>query len=195
MTADNKSEDKKFSFYPLTPERWEDFEKLFGERGACGGCWCMFWRQTSADFEKNKGDKNKKLMKQLVTNGQQAGIIAYSGKEPVGWCSFAPRENYVRLENSRILKRVDKEPVWSVSCFFIKKDFRRQGLSVELLKAVIKYCEKKKVKILEGYPTVPYDKNMPAVFAWTGISSAFDKTGFKEIMRRSKTRPVMRYKI
>jgi hypothetical protein len=32
------------AFHPLTPERWHDLEQLFGTRGACGGCWCMWWR-------------------------------------------------------------------------------------------------------------------------------------------------------
>ncbi len=40
--------------HPLTPERWVDFENLFGSRGACGGGWCMWWRQTPSEFERNK---------------------------------------------------------------------------------------------------------------------------------------------
>jgi predicted GNAT family acetyltransferase len=105
----------------------------------------------------------------------------------------ALREKFIRLENSKVLARIDDKQVWSVTCSFIKKEFRRQGLSADLLKAVIEFCRKKKVKILEGYPTVPYNSNIPAAFAWTGISSAFIKAGFVEATRRSKARPIMRY--
>ena len=153
----------------------------------------MSWRLTSSAFEKLKGDGNKKTMKSLVKQKEQVGIIGYLGKEPVGWCSFSPREKFVRLANSRVLAPIDDQAVWSITCFFIAKKYRRTGMSVELLKAVIKFCQKKKVKILEGYPTVPYNENIPAAFAWTGIPSAFEKAGFIEVARRSKSRPIMRY--
>jgi len=165
----------KMTVKPLTKKTWKDFENLLGSRGACGGCWCMTWRLKSADFEKKKGEGNKRAMKRLVEKGEQIGIIGYVGKEPVGWCAVAPREKYIRLENSKVLARIDDEPVWSISCFFIGKDYRRKGLSSVLLKAVIEFCRKlnkiksrssgKKVKILEGYPSVPYNKNIPAAFA------------------------------
>ncbi|HSP87283.1 MAG TPA: GNAT family N-acetyltransferase [Ignavibacteriaceae bacterium] len=187
--------DLKLTFHPLTPERWKDFEKLFGERGACGGCWCMTWLLTKRDFDANKGNGNKKKMKALVNKNMEPGLLAYLNKEAIGWAAIAPRENYIRLENSKVLKRIDEQPVWSIPCFFIKKEFRKKGLSSEILKGAIKYCKTKGVKILEGYPVVPYSENMPAAFAWTGFPSAFIKAGFKEVARRSRTRPIMRIEI
>ena len=183
----------KLQFYPLEISRWKDFMQLFGKRGACGGCWCMAWRLKPSDFEKQKGEKNKKAMKKIVINNKAPGIMAYYKNKPIGWCAFAPREIFIRLNNSRVLAPVDNKKVWSITCFFINKDFRRMGISTELLKAVIKYCKKKKVKILEAYPQEPYAENIPAAFAWTGIPSAFEKAGFKVAKRRSAKRPIMRY--
>ena len=181
------------NFYPLDKSRWKDFEKLFGERGACGGCWCMAWRLKRSEFQKQSGEGNKKAVKKLVNANETIGILAYYNDEPIGWCAVAPRDKYVRLENSKVLKRIDDKPVWSISCFFIDKKYRRHGISTELIKAVIKFCKSKSVKIIEAYPTVPYSENIPAAFAWTGIPSAFEKAGFKEAIRRSRTRPMMRY--
>lgn len=183
----------KLTFKPLTLKNWNDFETLFGERGACGGCWCMAWRLKASQFEKLKGSGNKKAMQKLVENKEQIGIIAYDKNRPVGWCSFAPREKYIRLHTSKVLAPIDDKPVWSITCFFMAKEYRKIGLSSELLRAVIKFCIKKKIKILEGYPTVPYSKNIPAAFAWTGIPSSFEKAGFTEAARRSNSRPIMRY--
>ncbi len=200
----------KITFKPLTPKTWDDFETLFGERGACGGCWCMSPRLSRKDFITKKGADNKRTMKNLVKKKEQIGLIGYAGKEPAAWCAVAPREKYIRMENSKVLARIDDEPVWSIPCFFVSKNFRRQGLSTEILKGVIDYCRKlnkvpaptqtgksrgagKKVKILEGYPTVPYAEKIPDAFAWTGIPSAFTKAGFVEAARRSKVRPIMRY--
>jgi GNAT superfamily N-acetyltransferase len=185
----------KLTFKPLTEKTWNDFEDLFGARGACGGCWCMAWRLKSSDFEKQKGAGNKKKMKSLVKKNEQIGIIGYIEKKPIAWCSVAPREKFIRLESSRVLKKIDDEPVWSILCFFISREFRRKGLSTNLMEGVIAFCKKEKVKIIEGYPTVPYNKDIPAAFAWTGVPSAFEKAGFKEITRRSKSRPIMRYYI
>ena len=135
--------------FPLEKSRWEDFEELFGERGACGGCWCMAWRIKSKDFDKQKGAGNKKAMKKIVNKNETPGIIGYIDGKPVGWCAVAPREKFIRLENSRVLKKIDDKPVWSITCFFIAKPYRRQGLSIELLKGVVEFCKKKKVLIDE----------------------------------------------
>jgi len=114
----------KVKFEPLTRENWDDFETLFGERGACGGCWCMWWRLKRFEFEKNKGKRNKEAMKNIVNSGEIPGLLAYSNGKTVGWCSIAPRERYPSLERSRVLKRIDDKPVWSVVCFFIDKRYR-----------------------------------------------------------------------
>ena len=99
----------EFAAHPLTPERWADLERLFGERGACGGCWCMWWRLTRREFEQNKGDGNKASLRALVESGPPPGLLAYDGDEAVGWCAVEPRESYPALARSRVLKPIDEE--------------------------------------------------------------------------------------
>jgi GNAT superfamily N-acetyltransferase len=181
-----------FKFKPVTIEIWRDVETLFGKKGACGGCWCMFWREPKKEFEVKKGEGNKIAFKRLVKGNSQTGIIAYDNKTPVGWIAFAPREHYTKLETSRILKPVDDKPVWSVVCFFIHKDYRRKGLTIELLKEAEKHAKKNGARILEGYPIEPKTDNYVPAFAYTGLASAFRKAGFQEAARRSDTRPIMR---
>jgi GNAT superfamily N-acetyltransferase len=185
---------RQLSFHALTPERWPDLEILFGERGACGGCWCMAWRLRRADFDQGKGAPNKRAFQTLVANDVRPGVLAYTGDEPIGWCAVAPRQEYVSLGRSRVLAPVDDQPVWSISCLFVARPYRRQGVSVRLLKAAAKLAAERGARIVEGYPVEPYTANMPAVFAWTGLVAAFRKAGFKEVLRRSKARPIMRLK-
>ncbi|MDD5501992.1 MAG: GNAT family N-acetyltransferase [Candidatus Thermoplasmatota archaeon] len=116
----------------------------------------------------------------------------YSSGKPIGWCAIEPREKYPVLENSRALKRIDEKPVWSITCFFIAKQFRRKGLSVKLINAAVEYAVKQGADIVEGYPTEP-KTNLPAPFIWTGTASAFKKAGFIEAARRSKARSIVRY--
>ena len=183
----------RLKILPLTFDRWKDFEKLFGTNGACGGCWCMYWMMRRKEYdEKRKTSKTKTAMKNFIKKGSVPGLIAYDGNEPVGWIAVQPRENYPVLANSRILKPLDNKPVWSVTCFFILKKFRRHGITVELLNAAKKYVRKKGGKIIEGYPT-DTEKDQPAPFVYTGLFSAFVKAKFKEEARRSEKRPIMRY--
>lgn len=133
----------KLEFHPATPKRWADFEKLFGERGACGGCWCMFQRITRSEFAQQKGAGNKRAIKKLIDSGEAPGILAYADGEPIAWCSIGPRENFSALERSRILKRVDEQPVWSIVCFFVDKRFRRQRVTVKLLEAAVAHAHKR----------------------------------------------------
>ena len=181
--------------HPLTADRWPDLEKLFGERGACGGCWCMLWRLKRSQYESQKGEKNRQALRKIVQSGQAPGLLAYADGQPVGWCALAPREVYPALERSRILKPIDDQRVWSIACLFVARQYRRRGVSVQLIKAAVKQVAASGGRMVEGYPQDPRKNPMPDVFAHTGIVGAFREAGFIEQLRRSPTRPIMRYEI
>ncbi len=181
----------------MDASRWKDFESLFGARGACGGCWCMFWRQTKKEFEAKKGAPNRAAMKRLVGRGQTPGILAYDGDRPIGWCSLGPREGFIKLQTARSLKPVDDRPVWSIVCLFVERAYRNSGISAALIKAAAKYAKTQGATLIEGFP---YDfrhaeKPLPAPFVYTGLYQSFEKAGFKEVARPSRTRAIMRKKL
>jgi GNAT superfamily N-acetyltransferase len=180
------------AFHPLTPERWPDLEALFGPRGACGGCWCMWWRVPRSAFGQGKGEGNKRTLRALVESGAAPGILAYDGERPIGWCAVEPREAYPALERSRILRRVDDAPVWSVTCFFVARGYRRRGVTVQLLEHAVAYVRERGAQIIEGYPVEPKAGATADVYAFTGTAAAFRRAGFVEVARRSETRPIMR---
>lgn len=186
----------KYSFKPLKMEIWKDFERLFGENGACAGCWCMYWLMQRKEYdEKRKDGRTKMALKKIVKRGIVPGIIAYDANEPIGWVAIQPRENYPVLNNSKILAAVDDKPVWSIVCFFVHKNYRRKNVSVELIKEAVKFAKRNKAKLVEAYPFEPKSKTAAPPFIWTGTASAFRKAGFKEVARRSETRPLMRIEI
>jgi GNAT superfamily N-acetyltransferase len=190
-----EANDLILQFHPLTTDKWMDFESLFGPRGACGGCWCMFWRLTRKEFERHKGEGNRKAMKAIVEAGKIPGILAFAQDRAVAWCSVAPREHFTALARSRILKPLDNLPAWSISCFFVEKNYRHKGLSTQMIKAAVDYVKKNGGSVVEAYPVEPKKDKMPDAFAWTGLASSFIKAGFKECARRSETRPIMRFYI
>ena len=173
------------------PDRWDDFETLMGAKGGSGGCWCMLWRLDRKGFEAAEGEGNRSAMQALFAAGEVPGLLAYDDALPVGWISVAPRGAFPRLAGSRIHRPVDDRPVWSVSCFLVARSHRRRGVSVALLKAAAGFAAARGGTVLEGYPVEPADGRYPAVYAWTGTAAAFRAAGFREVARRSPTRPMM----
>jgi GNAT superfamily N-acetyltransferase len=178
---------------PATPARWSDVERLFGDRGACAGCWCMWPRLSGREFARGRGAGNRRALKRLIGSGAEPGLVAYRGREPVGWCALAPRTEYTRLERSRVMAPVDDQPVWSVVCFFTARDARGTGVTTALLEAAVEHAAKRGARIIEGYPLDHGGQRLADAFAWFGLASSFHRAGFREVARRSRTRPIMRY--
>ena len=179
---------------PLTRKNWGQFVELFGNKGACGNCWCMYYRLSKTDFVEGKSDDgNKNAMKEIVWHNKPAGILGFYEGLPIAWCAFAPREDFMKLEKSRVHKRIDDKSVWSIPCFFIDKKFRRLGVSVALLKGVISYAGKNGIKIIEAYPTIPTQDKLPDSFAWIGLYKSFERAGFEIVDRTSNNRPMVRF--
>jgi GNAT superfamily N-acetyltransferase len=196
----SSTRDKEFlnaiTVEPLGRNNWQKLVKLFGEKGACGNCWCMYYRLGRTEFEEGKTENgNREAFKTLVWDNRPTGMLAIYEEQAIAWCAFAPREDFIKLERSRVHKRIDGVPVWSIPCFFIHKDFRRQGVSVKLLQGVIQYARQRKIEAIEAYPTLPPDKPLPDSFAWIGLYSSFEKAGFRIVDHKSKNRPMVRYVI
>jgi GNAT superfamily N-acetyltransferase len=186
---------ERFSVKPLTPAIWKDFEDLFGARGACGGCWCMWWHLSRAEWTSNKGAGNRRRMRAKVNRGEIPGLIGYLDGRPAAWCSVMPRDAYAALKRSRMLKTVDDTPAFSIPCFFVKKEYRRRGLTVKLLRAAAQHVRSLGGTLLEGYPVIARAGKMPDAFAWTGALPAFERAGFGVCAKPSASRAVVRLKL
>lgn len=179
----------------IGPADWPGFQQVMGEKGGCGGCWCMLWRLSKAEMDAGMGEGNRRAMKAVFDAGEPPGLLARDAGVAVGWIQVAPRSAFPRLETSRILKPVDDREVWSVSCFLVDKQYRKRGLALALLEAACGHAKSRGAQILEGYPVEPRKIPYPAVYAWTGFASVFRRAGFEEVVRRSETRPIMRKRL
>jgi GNAT superfamily N-acetyltransferase len=181
----NPADASRLTARTLREDDWPAIEKLFGPNGACGGCWCMWWRvpQGGKLWAQVKGQKNRAAFRRLVKGGEVHGVLAFSGVAPVGWCSFGPRRAYPRLERVRALRREWAEGTWSILCFYIPSAWRRRGVARLLLKAATARAFELGAREVEGYPVVANDLTgmMPAAFAWTGVPALFDAAGYKKL--------------
>ena len=175
----------KFDFYPVEKDLWADFEQLFESRGAPHNCWCMVWRRINNKARSNKFEK-KKAIKKYVEDEIPIGLLGYHNKEPVAWCSIAPRVTYRNLSGDESRQRV-----WSLVCFFIKRDYRNQGLTSTLLKEAIKYAGKNGAEYIEAYPV---EHDSPS-YRFMGLKPTFEKAGFEFVKKAGSRRNVMIKKI
>ena len=152
----------------------------------------MYYRVTGGESHTggNRREANRGAMKALVEGGTIPGLIGYQDGEPIGWVSLGPREEYRRLENSRVMAAVDDKRVWSIICFVVPSAHRRQGVARALLRGAIAHARSKGAAMLEAYPVDP--KKTDADAYWFGTRSMYDAEGFVEVARRSPGRPVMR---
>lgn len=182
----------KIDVQPLTKDRWQDLVELFGRPGGSivRGCWCMYYRRSGGSGV-GVGEDNKRSLKSLVDAGSVPGLIGYEDGSPVGWISLGPREDYLKLRRSPVMKPVDDRPVWSIVCFFVDKRARGRGISEALLRGAIDYARSQGATLVEAYPV---DKDEPSHpdFMFFGAKRMYDRAGFKEVARRKETRPVVR---
>jgi len=173
---------------PLTPELWPALEDLFGPLGACNGCWCMYWR-IGAAYRKRPRARNKADFGAVVKTGPPPGLLAFEGDLAVGWCQVTPRQALPHIEQVWRLKRVDNVPVWCITCFYVRKGYRKRGVAAALIEAAARYAKRAGAPALEVYPL---DRRISPSATSTGVASTFAKAGFKEIARHSPERPIMR---
>ena len=190
-----------FSTRPLTPGTWADLEELFGLPGGSivRGCWCMFYRRSGnppgADGPPGSvRAANKQAMCDLVGSGAVPGLIGYSDGQPAGWISSGPREEYQKLRRSPIMKPVDDTPVWSVVCSYVARPYRGHGMQHLLLDAAIEYASRNGARVVEAYPIDKAERSHDD-FMFFGTRSLYERAGFREVVRRSPTRVVMRLEL
>jgi GNAT superfamily N-acetyltransferase len=178
----------KLRIRPLTPDLWPALRDLFGKNGACNGCWCMYWRIGNA-YRKKTRHANKAAFHEVVKKGPPPGLLAFHGEVPVGWCQLTPRNGLPWLDRAWRLKRVDDVPVWSISCFYVRKGYRRKGVTSALIAEAVKTAKRAGAPALEAYPL---DADLTPSASGTGYLSTFARMGFKVVARRTLPRPIMR---
>ena len=183
---------RRWTIAPLDPDRWDDLENLLDRPGPHRGCWCLWWRMPHKDYGATSDDQHRRRMRQIVRRGDRPGLLGYVDGEPVAWVSLGPRTDFAALEASRLLRRLDDKPVWSVVCFIVRRDQRRQGWMRRLLRAAAQYAAQHGATLLEGYPVECGDRRLTGDSGYTGIASTFRAEGFREVARPRPDRPIMR---
>jgi ribosomal protein S18 acetylase RimI-like enzyme len=186
---------------PLTPERLPDLAALFGQGGDPKWCWCASFRVRGLDFTTADPAENRRVLERAVDSnaveGRAPGLVAYRDGEAIGWVSVGPRDDYERLQHSRVLAPVDDRPTWAIVCFVVGRRARRQGVAEALLDAAVRYAAERGARLIEGYPVDTGGGRIPSANAYMGTLGMYERAGFREVERRranrtSVERPIVR---
>lgn len=176
---------------PLGRDDWPLIETLFGGNGACGGCWCMWWRvpMGGKTWEAAKGEPNRRAFRELVQSGAASGVLAFEHDAPVGWCSVGPRAAFPRLERSKALARDWGEATWSLNCLFVPARQRGRGVATALVKSAVDQARARGAGEIEAYPQAlrPGERQAGA-FVWTGVPALFEPLGFRPVVQPERGR-------
>lgn len=167
---------------PLRAGDWPVIEALFGPRGACGGCWCMWWRvpMGGRTWDAAKGEPNRAAFRRLVEGGEASGVLALAGEAPVGWCAIGPRADFPRLDRSKALVRDWSAGTWSLNCLYVPASWRGQGVGRALVAGAVGLAREAGAKEIEAYPqAVAPGERQAAAFVWTGVPDLYEPHGFK----------------
>lgn len=177
----------RLTFHEVDQSRWADFERLFESRGSPSYCWCMVWRATPEEAKHRDGASRKAAMAGRISSGVPVGLLGYLDKEPVAWCSIAPRSTFRRLVNDG----TPDEGIWSITCFFVVRRLRGQGITQRIIKAAVEAARSHGAAIVEAYPV---DEDAHS-YRFMGFKPVFEKAGFTEVGRAGTRRHVMQMKV
>lgn len=191
----------EFSWRPANEATSDDVAAVF-EAGGARKCGCQalkvaswIWRDTTQE------ERDAALVEQTGcgTSGPTSGLVGYVDGVPAGWVAVEPRENYPRIWNRKQpWMRMDPEldGVWSVTCFVVRKGFRRQGLMYELAAATVEYGRHVGAHLLEGYPTQPAEgKTVIWDEASVGLLNVFLDAGYEVVASPTLRRRVVRLRL
>lgn len=171
---------------PVDSGNWKDLESLFESKGGPSYCWCMPYRNMNKGGDRNDKSDKKASLKHYVDTKTPVGLLYYKDSDPVAWCSIAPRDTFTDLSGGEELK-----DVWSIVCFYVNREHRKQGIMEELISQASKYAKKNGAKVLEAYPV---DPDSPS-YRFMGFKPVFEKAGFSETHKIGKRRYGMIKKI
>lgn len=176
----------------LTPGTWPVLEKLFSANKTVGGCFCCWFMRPAKEVDANWGEGNRAFLREKVDEKAPLGLLAVEGDDPLGWVAVAPRSTYPRLANSKVTRSDAGPGTWSVTCFFVHRTARRQGLAAALLDAAVDWARARGATAVEGHPVDTEGERRGSGDLYHGTLAMFRSAGFDLVDRRGTRRALVR---
>ncbi|WP_395243387.1 GNAT family N-acetyltransferase [Agromyces sp. MMS24-K17] len=190
--------DEGFRIVSAHDTLFADVEAVFGTRGDPAHCWCQWYKIPGSEWRLTDDELRDRLAEQVAEPATNAGLVAYDGQTPVGWCAIEPRSHLPRLRTKRIVRDGSRRPdlddpgVWALTCFVVPREHRRRGVAAALAAGAVEHARANGARIVEGYAIDPAVRaKVPAADLFVGTVSMFAGAGFVEVARPTPARAVM----
>ncbi|MCW2906545.1 MAG: family acetyltransferase [Actinomycetia bacterium] len=181
-----------FGVKPLGEATWPDFARLVERHnGVWGGCWCMAFHPEGVGRGKTAA-QNQAAKAGRVREGQAHAALVYDGATCVGWCQFGSPDELPRIKNQRDYRNgLTGLPDWRITCFFVDKTYRRQGVTSAALNGALDEIARLGGGMVESYPEDVAGRSVSGSFLHSGTVSLFERHGFERARRIGKNRWVV----
>lgn len=181
----------RFRIKELGRRTWPDFVRIMEKHnGVWGGCWCVTFHLKRSEEKKWRG-KRRKLKEELVRANRSHAALVYDGEDVVGWCQFGPPSE-LPARMGGFLKLGEDPPDWRITCFFVDRDRRKEGVAEAALAGAVRMIAAKGGGTVDGYPIATRGKPYSSSFLWGGTESMFTEAGFRPLGHLGKSKLVMR---
>ena len=173
-----------FTFNTLSPSTWPDFAALVERHnGVWGGCWCLEFHPEG----KERGAHRRAQKEHRVNHGTAHAALVYDGATCIGWCQFGAPEELPRIKHLRVYSEgVFELPQWRITCFFVDKAYRGQGVSSAALAGALEQIARLGGGTVESYPEDVAERNVSASFLHNSRLAMFERQGFERVRRIAK---------
>ncbi len=180
-----------FTVKPLDAATWPDFACLVEKHnGVWGGCWCMAFHAEGVGH--TSAAQNRSRKEQRVREGQAHAALVFDGAACVGWCQFGSPDELPRIKLKRAyLGGLTDLPTWRITCFFVDKDYRGQGVAAVALQGALKEIARLGGGTVESYPEEVESRSVSGSFLYNGTAAMFEHYGFKRTRQLGKNHWVM----
>ena len=168
----------------LTAAHVDDLKTV--TRGTWGAsCWDLYPRYTARQQRerglKGAGEKARRAEVVRLTKRRRApGLVAYRGREPIGWIAIGPRFDFGRIEASAATPPVDDVAAWAIPCITVRHGHRGAGVAVAMIRAAVMYAGRFGAPAVEAYPRADSER-VHDDFAFYGAAAMFRKAGFRQV--------------
>ena len=182
----------RYTTKPLTADTWPDFARLVeAHDGVWGGCWCMGFHPKGEGWGKS-AELNRAEKELRVVEDRAHAALVFDGADCVGWCQFGVPDELPRIKNKKAyLADLDGLPDWRITCFFVDKGHRGEGVAEAALAGAVKEIARLGGGTVESYPH-DVQKKTSASFLHNATVGMFERQGFERTRLIGKTQWVVR---
>jgi GNAT superfamily N-acetyltransferase len=163
---------------PAEAARFDDVATMLGPKNPESSvCWCLSHRVDAKTNRSLIGPARGAYVRELTGRPVAPGVLAYDGRDVVGWAAVAPRAELPFARSTKI-PHVDDLSVWSVWCIRVRPGHRGKGISHALLDGAVAFARWHGAPAIEGYPVDNGGKKVDLTMAYVGTRKLFEAGGF-----------------